>query len=82
MQLKSSNRPLKIEFTQYQREQIARHRTTAKILKKEIKLKMAAAYDVAKLRSQGLWNAEANRHSLKVLRISEMTPEQRAEYGV
>ena len=82
MQIKSRNRYEGVKLTEFDHLQMARRGISKKVMKKEIKLKQEGAYCVAKLRSQGLWNDGIRRSNLKVLRISQMTPEQRKEYGV
>lgn len=62
----------KIYYTAAQEEAI-RHggkKVEAKI-KKEIRHRQAQAYDVAKLKSQGLWKPENNRSTLVVTRIQK-----------
>jgi len=72
----------KINFTAKQKKAMACGRVKKSKLKKQIRLKQEGAYCVAKLKSQGLWDERKRGSTLKVKRISDMTEEERKEYGV
>lgn len=72
----------KIKLSRGQRSQIRSRKTTKRKVFAEIGLRREGAYCAAKLRAQGLIDPKQRRSKLTVLKISDMTPEQRAEFGV
>lgn len=62
----------KIDYTDAQKRAIKRGGKKVKTkIKKEIRHRQAQAYDVAKLKSQGLWQESNNKSTLVVTRIQK-----------
>lgn len=72
MQIISTKNWKKIKYTAAQEKAIRRGGKKVKTkIKKEIRHRQSQAYDVAKLKSQGLWQESNNRSTLVVTRIQK-----------